>query len=717
VRILRRDALAALIIALIAGIAVSLPTFDVLRGFSIDLLTALRWYGLGQTGAQSDSPVVVVALDEESYRTPPFEGTPTVAWTREIGRVLAAIIDGGAKVVGFDIVFTNSIEQSQLPFGDDTLGARLRGFDRDFLRALNLAARDGKLVLGEVQHRDRPILPFPGQRAAIGQQRNIRALNVYSDRDGVVRRIPLSFVVDGGQTPSMAVELAARALGSPATFGPDGSVTLAGEQFGGLVPNTLSLNFVGGAGDVPTFSFADLAACAAKGDQAFFKRWFDGKVVLVGTLLDIEDRKLTSKRFATASEHARAARCSGPQPPDAPLARSSSIAGVYIQATAVNNLLRRDALIEIGNFGTAAIAIAFALAIALATVALAPVTAVAVYAATTLAWTAVATVTFDRTLVLPLAQPVLAGLLALAAVVGYRFVVTDRDKRLLRKSFALYLAPSVIEKMLESNRPPALGGETRNITSLFSDVAGFSTLSENRTPSEMVALMNEYLSAMTEIIEAHGGFVDKYIGDAIAAVFGAPLDDKDHARNAVSAALQCRQRLLELNQTVFADKGCKFGHRIGLNSGEGLVGNIGSRRRFNYTVMGDMVNLASRLEGANKYFGTSIMASDATVALTGEAFVWRELDVIRVQGRGTPVKIFEPLARAGEASAEMLACAAAYAEGLQRWRSRDFAGAATCFARHAHSDPPTARFLARAEAYAAHPPAPTWEPVNVLEGK
>jgi class 3 adenylate cyclase len=222
---------------------------------------------------------------------------------------------------------------------------------------------------------------------------------------------------------------------------------------------------------------------------------------------------------------------------------------------------------------------------------------------------------------------------------------------------------------------------------------------------------------MTEIIEAHGGFVDKYIGDAIAAVFGAPLDDKDHARNAVSAALQCRQRLLELNQTVFADKGCKFDHRIGLNSGDGLVGNIGSRRRFNYTVMGDMVNLASRLEGANKYFGTSIMASDATVALTGEAFVWRELDVIRVQGRGTPVKIFEPLARVGEASAEMLACAAAYAEGLQRWRARDFAGAATCFARYAHADPPAARFLARAEAYVAHPPAPTWEPVNVLEGK
>ena len=140
---------------------------------------------------------------------------------------------------------------------------------------------------------------------------------------------------------------------------------------------------------------------------------------------------------------------------------------------------------------------------------------------------------------LPLIEPMLAALLALGATIGYRFVVADRGKRLLRQSFALYLAPAVIEKMMASNKPPALGGEMRNVTVYFSDIADFSAFAEKIAPAELVAAMNEYLSAMTDIIEAHGGFVDKYIGDAIVAVFGAPLDDPDHAANAVRAALQC----------------------------------------------------------------------------------------------------------------------------------------------------------------------------------
>ncbi len=134
-----------------------------------------------------------------------------MTWTREIGRVLTAVVAGGAKVVGFDVVFPTSIEQSEIPFGDETLGEKVRGFDRDFLRALALAARANKLVLGEIQHGDQPILPAPGQRIAVGQQQNIRPLNVYNDPDDVVRRVPLTFVVDGATVPSMSVELASRA--------------------------------------------------------------------------------------------------------------------------------------------------------------------------------------------------------------------------------------------------------------------------------------------------------------------------------------------------------------------------------------------------------------------------------------------------------------------------------------------------------------------------
>ena len=483
----RRDVIAAAAIALLAGVAVALPAFDILRGLSLDALTALRWRAFGQQSDPNSSPIVIVAMDEESFHTPPFEGTPTIAWTREVGRVLTAIIDGGAKVVGFDVVFATSIEQSAIPVGEETLGNRLRGFDRDFLRALALAARDGKVVLGEIQHRDEPILPAAGQRVAVGQQRNIRALNVYDDPDEVVRRIPLSFMVDGARMPSMAVELAARALGSPPEFGSDGSLTVAGRRIEGAIPNTMTLNFAGDGGDIPTFSLADLSACAAKGDQEFFRREFKDKIVLIGSLLDVEDRKVTSARFATGPERVRGARCALAQPRSDASYVTGTIPGAYVHATAIANVMRHNEVREVGHVGVAVIAVAFSALIALAVLMLAPIGAVAAYVVAALAWGAATTAMFNQGVALPLVQPAVAGLFALAATIGYRFVVADRDKRLLRKSFALYLAPAVIEKMLASNRPPAQGGETRIITAFFTDVAGFSKLSENRTPSENIS--------------------------------------------------------------------------------------------------------------------------------------------------------------------------------------------------------------------------------------
>jgi adenylate cyclase len=704
-----RAALAVLLIALVVGVVAASPALDAVRGLSIDFLTALRWRVFGSAHPPASSRAVVVALDEETFRTPPFEGTPSVTWTQEIGQVLTAVIDGGAKVVGFDIVFPTSIEQSAVPFGDETLGARVHGFDRDFLRALALGARAGKVVLGQTQNEDRPLLPSPGQRAAVGFGRNIRALNVYTDSDEVIRRIPLSFVVDGQPVASMAAELAARAS--------DSTAPLAKQSNSGLVPNTITLNFAGGSDDIPTFSFADLNACAEKGDKDFFHRYFDGKVVLFGTVLDIEDRKITSKRFATAPEAPPTARCVLPAPAGGQRFTREAIAGVYVHATAVNNLLRGDALTEVGRGGTALISFALAALTATAALALSPIAAALAYVGIVAAWTAGATVAFRDALALPLVQPLSAGLAALGATIGYRFVVADRNKRLLRQSFAYYLAPAVIEKMMASNKPPALVGEMRNVTLYFSDIANFSSFSESMTPSDLVAAMNQYFSAMTDIIEDCGGFVDKYIGDAIVAVFGAPLDDPNHAANAVRAALGCAARLGELDRAAAAFQGHILRQRIGLNSGEALVGNIGSRRRFNYTVMGDMVNVASRLEGANKFFGTTVIASEATMALTGAAFAWRELDTIRVKGRAGATKIYEPLAAAGEATPQQLSCSEAYAEGLARWRGRDFAGAAEHFARLASADPPAALFLERATELAREPPGPDWEPVNALEEK
>ena len=292
-----------------------------------------------------------------------------------------------------------------------------------------------------------------------------------------------------------------------------------------------------------------------------------------------------------------------------------------------------------------------------------------------------AVVAFKYGTVIPIVEPFLAGLGALVLTIGYRFIVADKNRRLLQKSFGLYLAPDVINRMLSSNKLPELGGETREVTVFFSDIEGFSKIAEQITPDSLTALMNEYLSAMTDIIESHGGYVDKYIGDFIVAVFGAPADDPNHAANAARAALDCCAKLAELNRDSAAFQEHPLAQRIGINSGDAVVGNLGSRRRFNYSVMGDAVNLASRLEGANKFYGTTIIASETTVQLAGDAFAWRELDAIRVKGRTQALKIYELLALSSELTEAQQKSASDYAEGLAHWRAREFSAAAASFGR------------------------------------
>ncbi|WP_426412122.1 CHASE2 domain-containing protein [Bradyrhizobium ganzhouense] len=714
-RIGRRDIVAAVLIALVTGAAFTSRPLQTLQGLSLDILTALRWKLIGDRRDPATSPVVVVAIDGETYETPPFKGSPTQTWTREIGRVLGSITEGGAKVIGFDVIFPSSIEQSEIPFGDTSFGNRVRGFDRDYLIPLRRLSDSGKLVLGEILSNDHPDRPDRAQQLAV--KNNIRALNVNTDPDDVIRRMPLSFSIAGQPVPAMAVELAARALGVKPETGPTGVTNLSGYAIPSAVPNTLTLNFRGMGRDIPAYSFADLRACVEKGDTDFFRRAFDGKIVLLGSILNFEDRKLTSMRVSGGYDGAPGSRCALPAPASTAQQARNAVAGVFVHATVVRNLLEHDAIIELGFPLRTILTIVFAAIIAAAACLLAPTGAAITWLGLTVAYAAVAVGTFAHAIALPLTEPVLAGLSALALMIGYRFVVADREERFLRKSFAFYLAPEVIDGMVASGKMPALGGEMRNITMFFSDLAGFSSIAEKMTPSELVALMNDYLSAMTDIIESHGGYVDKYIGDSVVAMFGAPADDPDHARNAVAAALQCRDRLKELNENHPAFRGRGLAHRIGLNSGDAVVGNIGSHRRFNYTVMSDTVNLASRLEGANKYFGTTIMASEMTVSQSRGAYTWRELDTVRVQGRDEPIRVYEPLADMNRETQEQGIRAATYAKGLACWRARDFAKAAELFESASGDDPPSRYFASRARTLAANPPPANWTPVNTLEGK
>ena len=224
-------------------------------------------------------------------------------------------------------------------------------------------------------------------------------------------------------------------------------------------------------------------------------------------------------------------------------------------------------------------------------------------------------------------------------IILYRSSTEEREKRKIRAMFGKYVSPEVVSQMIDN--PPELGGVDRELTVFFSDIRGFTSLSETLTPQELVKHLNEYLSAMTDIILETGGTLDKYVGDEIMCFWGAPLEVKDHAWRACRCALLQKAKLAELNEHWPPEKRLAIG--IGLNTGIMTVGNMGSAGRMNYTLMGDNVNLGARLEGTNKVYGTMIIVSEYTYSMVKDQFVFRELDTIRVKGKNRPVVIYELL--------------------------------------------------------------------------
>jgi adenylate cyclase len=237
----------------------------------------------------------------------------------------------------------------------------------------------------------------------------------------------------------------------------------------------------------------------------------------------------------------------------------------------------------------------------------------------------------------------LSGSLITGSLINYS--TEGRQKRFIRQAFSQYLSPMVIQNLLEDPKALRLGGEKRPLSIFFSDLQGFTSISENLSPEELTALLNEYLSAMTEIILEEGGTIDKYEGDAIIAFWNAPISQEDHASRMLRAALRCQQRLADLRPGFRQRIGRDMYMRIGMNSGDAVVGNMGSNTRFDYTMLGDAVNLAARLEGVNKSFGTYTMISHSTreqVIKQGDGFCFRELGRIQVVGKSLPVTVFEP---------------------------------------------------------------------------
>lgn len=312
----------------------------------------------------------------------------------------------------------------------------------------------------------------------------------------------------------------------------------------------------------------------------------------------------------------------------------------------------------------------------------------------------------------PVIPATLAVGLALTGAVMLNYATEGRQKRFIKTAFRHYLSPLVIEQILADPDSLKLGGERREMTILFSDLQGFTGLSETLEPEALTALLNDYLSEMSDFILARGGTLDKYEGDAIIAFWNAPLSQPDHALAACQAALQCQQRLQEREEEFTRRVGRPLRARIGLNTGPVVVGNMGSRQRFDYTVLGDAANLASRLEGANKVFGTPLMVSSTTWEQCRNQLDGRRLGKLRVVGRSQPVTVYQPLSAKGMANAVLIR---AFEAALEQLEHGDLAAALQGFDALGW-DPAAQAYSSRLRELAEQPDA-SWDGVWNLSSK
>ncbi|OFW34560.1 MAG: hypothetical protein A3J28_09465 [Acidobacteria bacterium RIFCSPLOWO2_12_FULL_60_22] len=707
--------------------------------------------------------IVIVAIDQKTI--------DRLGWPfprAHYGRMLRTLQSEGARVVGFDVAFpfpdrTNADVFTKLEeeyraghaagSGDDFL-ERLRALreqsdsDAQFAKAIQEA---GNVVLGhlfftarsEVQHMDPErikaydevlvfqaypqVLKRPSQQRyrfyldspdAIAVEPNLRifadgaksygAFNFEADSDGTYRRAPLIFhyndpnrpSIEENFYPSLDVQVARLYLGAGpqetvAWFNPVGVevIELGPKKIYPDVTGKVLINYAGPTQTYPYYSFADVA------DGLTPQGTFRDKIVFVGaTAIGIGDMRPT------------------------PFMKQG-YPGVEIHANVMDNLLHDKFLLRgfSEEMTDLVVLLVCGLVMGLLFVLVRPVVSTVVYGIALLGLVAFVYHAFAaQGRWLSLVLPAVTLSVNYLGVTSYRVLFEEKEKRKVRGAFGQYVAPGFIHQLLKDPGRLKLGGEEVDLTVMFSDIRGFTSISEKLTPTELTELLNEYLNAMTEIIFQNQGTLDKYIGDAVMAFWGRPfLDLHDHAACACRAALAMGDQLRELNRG-WADRGrppMRIG--IGLNTGPMMVGNMGSTRRFNYTVMGDHVNLGSRLEGLNKDYGTQIILSEFTYEYVEGKFLTRELDLIRVKGKQKPVAIYELLAPASEQSRfqELLT---EFQQGLAAYKAGNWNAAYEIFqtiaAKHP-SDGPTKLFLARCQDFMQKAPAGKWDGVYTMTHK
>jgi adenylate cyclase len=624
------------------------------------------------------APVVLVEIDQESidFYNQNFQ-TPW-PWPRSFyARAVDYLTACGAKAIAIDMIFS---EPSLYGGEDEWLAASMKKSGRVFMPLFFLGQKGpaedlerfalaAAPALSRLPVRDGKVLqPVPLIRAALRGAGNAQAA---PDRDRIYRRLNHFVSRNGRVYPSFSLALALAAdphlALSDIPFVADGGLNLVFYRKGSF--RRLSIS------QVIQSQVRSEAGETAVVPPATFK----GNVVFIGaTAQALLDNRST--------------------PVDA------IGSGFELHATALSNLLERDFIRVIDPRLQWLLVL---LVIAVFNYFLARFRSIQMQlmtAAAVLLLAAVANFSLFRLGADQDFLPLFLGLVTCAAHDAYqRYQRERRERKFIQKAFKGYLSNSLLSEIMKNPQGLKLGGEKKLVTIFFSDLAGFTSLSEKLPPEEVVHILNTYLERMTSVIMEGGGFVNKFEGDAVMAFWGAPLADNDQAALAMRAALRCQEELSALNEE-FEKKGLpRLGMRIGINSGEVIVGNFGSRERFEYTIIGDAVNLASRLEGINKQYQTAIICGALSGRMAAGEVVLRRLDRVRVKGKRNPEEIFEVVAAAGKTPAA-LELLSRFDRGLQLYFAGDFAAALEIFSP-AVDDPPAQAFARRCRWLLENPPA------------
>jgi len=658
--------------------------FAAAQAQSTDFLFAAR------AGEQSRT-TVIVGIDQRSYRDLLPEYGPLANWPRTLyARALDALRAAGARVVMLDIFFdAPKPDDPDLIAAMQQMGSVIAPLEAQGPKALHPRP-------GVAQEFEIVVSPASAIRSAAAAEGTV---NVTTDRDTVVRSLPLLLEAKGHVHPALALATVARYIRRPAVLDADATdeaVYGAGRAIPLIDNGRMLINFLGPpssperGGAFAILPFVDLL------NGSFSPDIVRDKIVLLGlTILGVDE-------FAT------------------PTTAETRMWGVEVQANIVDTILGQRFLAPNSASVTNLLVCAAALIGTWLAALLRPIRAAMGLLGLLLLYLLVGGILFDRGTLLNLVYPPAALALGFAVSQVYRLLIEQAQQRTMRDIMARYLSPSVSQWVLNQPERLTLGGETRTMTAFFCDLRGFTTLSQAMEPQALVTLLNDYMSAMTEIVFRHDGVLDKYIGDEIMAFWNAPMDQSDHAARACAAALDMIQRLHEL-RAQWKERGSpELDLGIGINTGPMVVGNMGSRNRLAYTVLGDAVNIASRLQGATKDYGTRVLVGETTMKAAGESFMYRYLDRVQVKGRTEALTVYEVVSYRHQVDPEMEAMLKEYAKGIELYRAGQWTDAAALFDKILASHPgdgPSALYLRRSREFAATPPPSDWNGVTILKTK